>query len=75
LVKASGVGVLLPLDAVVVSRPDEPPRLLRWPHPVPAEDVALFDLGEREGHLASLAVLGPCRHVRQFDGSGLLDRV
>jgi 4'-phosphopantetheinyl transferase len=73
VVKACGAGLGLPLPNVVVTRPDEPARLLAWPLDVAPEQVALFDLGVRDGHLAALAVLGACTSVREFAGAELLD--
>jgi 4'-phosphopantetheinyl transferase len=71
-VKATALGLRLPLPSVVVTRPDERPRLLAWPHDIPPEEVMLFDLGEHDGHLAALAVLGSCAGVHELDGDELL---
>jgi 4'-phosphopantetheinyl transferase len=70
--KATGAGLRLPLTQILITPPDEPPQVLAWPCHDPPEGVTLFDLGERDGHLASLAVLGPCSSVLQLDGGELL---
>ena len=71
--KASGEGLGLEPRDVTVAAPGEDPRLLSWPLDVPPEDVALFDLRARPGHVASLAVLGACESVVELDGTPLLD--
>jgi 4'-phosphopantetheinyl transferase len=72
VVKAMGQGFQTPPSEIVVSRPEEPPRLLAWPHHTPPDEVALFDLGERKNHVASLATVGACTSVRECDGSALV---
>jgi 4'-phosphopantetheinyl transferase len=72
VVKAIGEGFQMPPSEVVVSRPEEPPRLLAWPHHIPPDRIALFDLGEREDHVSSLATVGACTSVREFDGTALV---
>jgi 4'-phosphopantetheinyl transferase len=72
IMKATGDGLSMPPSDIVVTPPGEPPRLLGWPSPIAPNHVALFDLEEREGHVASLAVVGACTSVRVFDGSALV---
>jgi 4'-phosphopantetheinyl transferase len=56
LVKATGDGLGVPLDTVVVSRPSAPPRLLRWEGQAPG--VSLHTLDVPRGVVGTLAVLG-----------------
>lgn len=56
LVKATGEGLGVPLDHVIVSPPSEPPRLLRWTgRHLPA---SLHALHPSDGLVGTLAVLG-----------------
>jgi 4'-phosphopantetheinyl transferase len=50
-VKATGDGLRQPLDLVTVTAPTDPPAVLTWP------GIRLYDLADRAGHLASLAVV------------------
>jgi 4'-phosphopantetheinyl transferase len=72
IAKAAGTGLRLPLPLIVITQPVDSPRLLAWPHHLAPEEVTLFDLGERDGHIASLAVLGTCESLFEFDGSALI---
>jgi 4'-phosphopantetheinyl transferase len=71
LVKATGDGLSAPLDNVVVSRPSDPPRLLRWESGAPGASLHTLD-GPR-GVVGTLAVLGhqPV-HVLEHDAGPLL---
>ena len=56
-VKATGDGLRVPLTEVLVTGPDEPPRLRRYcEHP--GLSMALFDLDPGDGYVAALAVVG-----------------
>jgi 4'-phosphopantetheinyl transferase len=68
LVKATGEGLDAPLDCVVVSRPSDPPRLLRWEGRVPAASMHALDAPD--GVVGTLAVLGahPVRVVEHDAG-------
>jgi 4'-phosphopantetheinyl transferase len=70
--KALGAGLRIEPADVVVTAPGDPPRLLAWPNDAAPDEVALFDLAARDGHVASLAVLGACDAVAELDGSSLL---
>jgi len=71
LVKATGDGLGVPLDTVVVSRPSDPPRLLRWGAQAPG--VALHALDVPRGVVGTLAVLGDRPvHVLGHDAGPLL---
>jgi 4'-phosphopantetheinyl transferase len=74
VVKATGHGMRMPLGAITVSAPDEPPRLLSWPAdeaPLPA--IRLHDLDAGDGHVACLATLGTSEvAVEEHDGADLL---
>jgi 4'-phosphopantetheinyl transferase len=73
LLKASGVGLGVPMTDVVLSRADEPPALLAATEACGiGPEVVLVDLHARRGHLASLALLGPEATVRERDASLLL---
>ena len=61
LVKATADGLSVPFESVVVSRPSDPPRLLRWEGRAPA--VSLHTLDAPRGVVGTLAVLG-ARTVR-----------
>ena len=74
LLKATGDGLRVPMNLVVVSGPDEPPVLRRWsgPSELPTP-VVLHTLRRPAGHVASLAVLGlPSVQVRELDATRLL---
>ncbi|RJL31651.1 4'-phosphopantetheinyl transferase family protein [Bailinhaonella thermotolerans] len=71
LLKATGDGLSGGLTSLTLTRGDEPPRLLSWPHR-PSLDVALRDLTPPPGHVAALAVLGAEPRVSEHDGSALL---
>jgi 4'-phosphopantetheinyl transferase len=69
LLKATGEGLLAPLDRVVLSPPSAPPRVLRWD----GGPVRLHDLHAPAGHVGALAVLGARPHrVVEADGGPLL---
>lgn len=55
VVKATGEGLLVPLSEVVVSTPDEPPRLLAYRGSV--LDAQVVDLSMRPGFVGALVVL------------------
>ena len=71
--KAAGVGLTIPPRKVMVSQPDELPRLLRWPIPLERiEHVVLHDLRPDSYHVAAMAVLGAHSYVDELDASVLL---
>jgi 4'-phosphopantetheinyl transferase len=71
LVKATGEGLGAPLGSVVVSRPSQPPRLLRWDAQVAG--VSLHALDEPRDVVGTLAVLGERPvHVVEHDAGPLL---
>jgi 4'-phosphopantetheinyl transferase len=70
--KAVGRGIEMPLRRIRVSAPHEPPRLLAWPHEEAPDAVSLVDLEAPAGHVAALAVVGPCEEVVGLDGTALL---
>lgn len=72
VVKATGAGLALPLNNVVVSPPNEPARLLACPGLRAPAAVSLFDLALDPSYAASLAVVGWCNEVEIRDGSALL---
>ncbi|MET9268176.1 4'-phosphopantetheinyl transferase superfamily protein [Kribbella sp. NPDC003557] len=60
VVKATEDGLRQPLNLITVTAPTEPPRLLAWTERDPiTAGIQLHDLADRNGHLASLAVLSP----------------
>jgi 4'-phosphopantetheinyl transferase len=68
VVKMTGEGLAAAPDAVVVSPPHEPPRLLRWePSAVRPAEVGLHTLHPPPGFAAALAVAGP-------DGGAVVER-
>jgi 4'-phosphopantetheinyl transferase len=72
VVKATGDGLRMPLSQVVVTAPDEPPRLLRYGDRAGlVATMADLDLGE--GYAAALAVLasGPIQ-IRQYAAARVL---
>jgi 4'-phosphopantetheinyl transferase len=71
LLKATGDGLLVPLDSVVVSGPDEDPVVLRWIDG-PTSPVHLTDLAAPAGYLATLATLGGGLGVVEYDATELL---
>jgi 4'-phosphopantetheinyl transferase len=63
VVKATGEGLLVPLDQVVVAAPGEPPTLVRCPGVADGGGV-IRDLAAPQGYAAALAVLpAPGREV------------
>lgn len=60
LVKMTGDGLRTPLGSVVVSPPDEPPRLLSWAHrPELVGGCTLADIIIDSDHIASVAYQSP----------------
>ena len=57
VVKATGDGVVAPLERVRVSRPSEPPTLLAYPDRAPAA-ATITDLHPGDGYVAAVTVLG-----------------
>jgi 4'-phosphopantetheinyl transferase len=70
--KATGDGLRVSFQQVVVSGPGEPPRVLGWPYPRPPADVRLFDLETEPDYAAAVAVIGDCDGVVAQDGTALL---
>lgn len=70
--KATGDGLRVAFSQVVVAADAGPPRVVSWPYPRPPDNVSLLDLDAAPGYVAALAVIGPCRAVRERDGSALL---
>lgn len=58
VLKALGTGLRLDPRALRLTGPDNPPRVLAWPDPRPAEILQLRDLDAPDGYLAALAVIG-----------------
>ena len=73
--KATGDGLRVAFSQVVVAADVGPPRVISWPYPQPPDRVSLLDLDAAPGYVAALAVIGPCRAVRDRDGSALLAAV
>jgi 4'-phosphopantetheinyl transferase len=72
LVKATGEGLSTPLDAIVVTPPESPARVLRWHGTGP---VWLADLRPPAGLVGALAALGsPPAEVAHRDAGPLLDQ-
>lgn len=78
VLKATGQGLLMPLHDVEVSRPDEPPAVVRC-HGYDDRSWGLYDLKGSSGHpidrswAASLATIGVATpHVLEQDASPLL---
>jgi len=73
ILKAAGIGLAVSPADVVVTAPDDPPRLVSWPRAgFPAGSLSLHDLAVGAGYVASLAVIGDCRRVILLDGSALV---
>jgi 4'-phosphopantetheinyl transferase len=59
VLKATGDGLSVPLETLVVSPPSCPPRVLRWPAgAVPVGGLSMHTLHPPAGSVATLAVLG-----------------
>jgi 4'-phosphopantetheinyl transferase len=59
VVKATGEGLMASLDALVVSPPDQPPRIIRWDgRAAQARRLWLHPLQPRAGYVAALAAVG-----------------
>jgi 4'-phosphopantetheinyl transferase len=72
VVKATGDGLRAPLPGVLVSRPDEAPRLVGYPDR-PGLVATMADLDPGDGYLAALTVLADVALVvREHDAAGLL---
>lgn len=76
VVKSTGDGLRRPLSLVSVTRPSERAAVLAWAgREEIAAKVSLYDLADREGHLASLAVLSRAElTVTEHDAEPLLQR-
>jgi 4'-phosphopantetheinyl transferase len=77
VLKATGEGLQRAMTSVVLGRPDEPPRLVRYgdrrPRAGTGAGVAMADLDASPGHVACVAVVGADRiAVRRHDGAALL---
>jgi 4'-phosphopantetheinyl transferase len=74
VLKATGDGLHVPMDALTVTPPTQPAALRHWcGRPGMAERVRLFDLAGPTGYLASVAVVdGASVQIRNLDGSALL---
>jgi 4'-phosphopantetheinyl transferase len=73
LLKATGDGLTLPMHALTVAGPTQPPRLISWEsRPDLASQMRLYDLHPAAGHVASLAAVGVDLAVREFWGDRLL---
>jgi 4'-phosphopantetheinyl transferase len=77
VLKATGEGLQRAMTSIVLGRPDEPPRLVRYGdcHPRAGTDaiVAMADLDASPGHVACVTVVGADRIVvRRHDGAALL---
>jgi 4'-phosphopantetheinyl transferase len=70
--KATGDGLRVPFREVIVSAPDEPPRLIAWPYPASPDTVTLLDLDASPGYAAALAVLGGPVTITTGDGTALV---
>jgi 4'-phosphopantetheinyl transferase len=70
--KATGDGLRVSFQQVVVSGPGEPARVIGWPYPRPPADVRLFDLETEPGYAAAVAAIGDCDGVVAQDGTALL---
>ncbi|GAA0400534.1 4'-phosphopantetheinyl transferase superfamily protein [Microbispora corallina] len=57
VLKATGHGLRIPPDEVLVSGPDEAPALLGWPLDVPPESVRLRTLDPGPGYVGAVAVV------------------
>ena len=72
--KATGDGLRVPFQEVIVSAADAPPRLLAWPYPEPPDTVWLRDLEAGPGYKAAVDVLGAVQAgLTQHDGTTLLN--
>ncbi|MCP2258763.1 4'-phosphopantetheinyl transferase [Streptoalloteichus tenebrarius] len=76
VLKATGHGLAIATQAVELSGPTEPPRLVRWSAEDPLDSpVLLHDLHPGEGYLASVALLTDRPHsVVERDGDPVLRR-
>ncbi|RBY79061.1 4-phosphopantetheinyl transferase [Blastococcus sp. TF02-09] len=73
VVKATGAGLLAPLDELVVSPPSAPPRVLRWPGSGAAPPI-LHAVDPPAGCAAALALAGPAADVVVADAGPVLRR-
>jgi 4'-phosphopantetheinyl transferase len=76
LLKATGDGLVVPMDDLEVSAADAEPALISWPDGPKPGDVQLVDLSPGAGHVGAVALLpdadypGPFR-ISQRDGEEL----
>lgn len=77
VLKATGDGLRVPMDALTVSAPAESAALRHWrSRPEMSDRVRLIDLDGPAGSTASVAVLDcPAVQVRELDGSSLVGLV
>ena len=57
VLKATGDGLVLPMAALRITAPDQPPAVIRWPEDGPGRAVQMLDLDAGRGYRACLAVL------------------
>jgi len=57
VLKATGDGLVLPMAALRVTAPDQPPAVTGWPEDGPGRAVRMLDLDAGRGYRACLAVL------------------
>ncbi|MFI7639294.1 4'-phosphopantetheinyl transferase family protein [Nonomuraea sp. NPDC049400] len=62
--KATGHGLRIPPDKVIVSVAEEPAELLDWPLDLPSRSVRLHTLAPGYGYIGAIALLDESRSVR-----------
>jgi 4'-phosphopantetheinyl transferase len=73
VVKATGDGLLMPLNSFAVSPPTTPARLVEWPpDPTLPGRLTLRDLSCGQGYVAALAMIGDLGDIWEHDGSAHL---
>lgn len=67
--KATGHGLRVPPERVLVTGPQQPPELLAWPLDVPPRAVTLHTLDPGEGYVGAVAVISEGRpvNVSEYD--------
>lgn len=75
ILKALGTGLRVSPEEIALSGATHSPKLVSWPDELPVEQsLSLVDLDAGPGHVACLAVAGPCRRLVRHDGRAFVDR-
>ncbi|MEX2587833.1 MAG: 4'-phosphopantetheinyl transferase superfamily protein [Actinomycetota bacterium] len=76
ILKALGTGLRVSPDQIAVSGAPHSRQLVSWPKELPVDQsLSLVDLDAGPGHIACLAVAGPCRRIVTHEGRAFINRI